>query len=183
MKNPGKRISLKEKRKEWQPNLSQYKKARAYMKKAGVILLFIMFIVLPSFAQQISGFYKIDTGTAELKKTINIWGYVQNPGRYEIPATTNLVQLIAYAGGPREYAVLDEVKVYRTLDDGKQIAREVDVEDPSKINPSDLTLNNEDTVVIDYSSTVTLRDIFSFVGAPVAMIASVILIIDRINHK
>lgn len=153
------------------------------MKKAGVLLLLIILFVLPVYAQQISGFYKIETGTAELTKTVNIWGYVQNPGRYEIPATTNLIQLITYAGGPREYAVLDEIKIYRTMEDGKQLEKEVDVENPSKTNPADLVLNNEDTIVIDYSSTVTIRDVLGFVGAPIAIVASVILIIDRINRN
>jgi len=46
-----------------------------------------------------------------------------------------------------------------------------------------LVLNNEDTIIIDYSATVTWKDIFGFIYAPVALIVSVIYIADRIKNK
>jgi protein involved in polysaccharide export with SLBB domain len=35
---------------------------------------------------------------------VNIWGFVKNPGRYEVPSSTDLIQLISFAGGPVQYA-------------------------------------------------------------------------------
>jgi len=149
-----------------------------------IILLFLMFIIsVPVFSQAVSGFYKIDDKNGELTKKVNVWGYVKNPGRYEVPVSTNLIQLIAIAGGPAQYALLDEVKVFRVLNDGTQDVRTVNVEEPDKTNKNDLVLNNEDTIIIDYSATVTWKDIFGFIYAPVALIVSVIYIADRIKNK
>ena len=46
---------------------------------------------------------------------VNIWGFVQKPGRYEVPSSTGLIQLISFAGGPVQYAKLDEVKLTRLM--------------------------------------------------------------------
>jgi len=46
---------------------------------------------------------------------INVWGSVNRPGKYRVPASTRLVQLISYAGGPAPDANLGEVKVVHDL--------------------------------------------------------------------
>ncbi|MDP4173270.1 MAG: SLBB domain-containing protein [Bacteroidota bacterium] len=145
--------------------------------------LFTLFALSSLLMAQSNGsaFYKIDNQTGELTKKINLWGYVKNPGRYEVPASTNLVQMIAYAGGPRDHALMDEVKVYSTLENGKSISKKVDLENPSRSSESDLILTNEDTIIVDYSSSVTIGEIFSFVGAPLAIVTSLILIADRLK--
>ncbi|MBM4162658.1 MAG: hypothetical protein FJ217_16365 [Ignavibacteria bacterium] len=53
--------------------------------------------------------------TAQPGGQVNIWGFVQKPGRYEVPSSTDLIQLISYAGGPVQYAKLDEVKLTRWI--------------------------------------------------------------------
>ncbi len=151
--------------------------------KRTIILLFFLLTAVPAFSQAVSGFYKIDDKNGELTKKVNIWGYVKNPGRYEVPVSTNLIQLIAIAGGPQQYALLDEVKVFRSSENGKQEIREVNVEEPDKTSKADLIINNEDTIIIDYSATVTWKDVFGFIYAPVALIVSVIYIADRIKNK
>lgn len=155
------------------------------MAKYRSFMVITMFLIISTqgFAQEVSGFYKVEDKSGELTKKVNVWGYVKNPGRYEVPASTNLVQLIAIAGGPEQYALLDEVKVYRNLENGEQTVTEVNVEEPDKTKKADLILNNEDTVIIDYSSTVTWKDIFSFIYAPVALVVSIIYIADRIKNK
>ncbi len=152
-------------------------------KRITILLFFLIVTSAPAFSQAVSNFYKIDDKNGELTKKVNIWGYVKNPGRYEVPVSTDLIQLIAIAGGPQQYALLDEVKIFRTTDNGKQEVREVNVEEPDKTSKASLTLNNEDTIIIDYSSTVTWKDIFGFIYAPVALIVSVIYIADRIKNK
>lgn len=149
-----------------------------------LVFLFVMFFV-PALVSEVYGqtaYYKIENEGGELMKKVNIWGYVKNPGRYEVPASTNLIQMIAYAGGPRDHALMDEVKVFRDSQSGIGASvKEIDVEEPSKIRQADLQILDEDTIVIDHSSSVTIGEIFSFIGAPVAIITSIIIIADRLG--
>ncbi len=46
---------------------------------------------------------------------VNLWGFVWHPGRYEVPSSTDIVQLISLGGGPLEHAQLDEVKIVRQI--------------------------------------------------------------------
>ena len=48
---------------------------------------------------------------------VNIWGYVQNPGKYLVPKGVTVQDLISYAGGPLIDANLDEIKLYRPKND------------------------------------------------------------------
>jgi protein involved in polysaccharide export with SLBB domain len=54
-------------------------------------------------------------GTAGLTIVVNLWGFVRNPGRYEVPSSTDLVQLISLGGGPLEHAKLEGVKIIRQI--------------------------------------------------------------------
>ncbi len=49
----------------------------------------------------------------ELLIKVNVWGFVQNPGQYMVPNGTDLISLISFAGGPREQAKLNKVKLIR----------------------------------------------------------------------
>ncbi len=49
----------------------------------------------------------------ELLIKVNIWGFVQKPGQYMVPNGTDLISLISFAGGPREEARLNNVKLIR----------------------------------------------------------------------
>lgn len=54
-------------------------------------------------------------GKEGLTIVVNLWGFVKNPGRYEVPSSTDLVQLISLGGGPLEHANLDGVKIVRQI--------------------------------------------------------------------
>lgn len=54
-------------------------------------------------------------GKEGLTIAVNLWGFVKNPGRYEVPSSTDLVQLISLGGGPLEHAELDGVKIVRQI--------------------------------------------------------------------
>lgn len=149
-----------------------------------IYYVFMLLVVLPVFAfsqSNGSAYYKIDNESGEMTKKVNVWGYVKNPGRYEVPISTNLIQIIAYAGGPRDHALMDEIKVYKNTETGSSTAKEVDLENPSRTREADLQLNNEDTIIIDHSSSVTIGEIFGFIAAPLAIVTSIILIADRIQ--
>ncbi|MBK9097288.1 MAG: SLBB domain-containing protein [bacterium] len=44
---------------------------------------------------------------------VQLWGYLENPGYYIVPAGTSLNELISLAGGPLEDASLDDIRVVR----------------------------------------------------------------------
>lgn len=50
----------------------------------------------------------------ELQMNVQIWGQVLKPGMYSVPQTTDLVGLISFAGGPTEYANLNNIRIVRT---------------------------------------------------------------------
>jgi len=96
----------------------------------------------------------------ELTMQVNIWGFVKNPGRYEVPTSTNLVQLVSYAGGPITDATLDDVTI--THERGGLVSgdleRSVDLENLSELGPEDLLLYPGDTVFIEHNSWLNVRD-------------------------
>lgn len=65
-------------------------------------------------------YYNFSSGSGcELK--VSIWGFVGNPGRYNLPCETNLMELLSFAGGPREGAFLDKILIIRRGGPEKQI--------------------------------------------------------------
>ena len=103
----------------------------------------------------------------ELTMNVNLWGAVKNPGRYEVPSSTDLVQLLSYAGGPLEAASLGSVKITRLVKkEGGATRGEyvVDLNDLANLESTRLVLNPGDTIFIDYSSWETWRDVFIVVG-------------------
>ncbi|GBD06340.1 hypothetical protein HRbin21_00128 [bacterium HR21] len=61
-----------------------------------------------------AAYYDLSFG-AGLTIPVNLWGYVRVPGRYLVPSSTTLVQLISFGGGPTEYARLTDVRVIRDV--------------------------------------------------------------------
>ena len=108
---------------------------------------------------------------------VNIWGFVAKPGRYEVPATTDLIQLISLAGGPQLYSRMEKVKITRFEKiDTAIIMKEifVNLSDASKVNPVSLKLCQGDVIEIDHTSWIEWKDIFPAITT-VAVIASAIL--------
>jgi hypothetical protein len=137
---------------------------------------------LPS-ASAASYYYIAKPG--ELTMQVNIWGFVQKPGRYEVPSSTDLIQLISFAGGPVQYAKLDEVRLTRMiLNDTTGAKQEIilNLEHLDKLAQSSLALYPGDTIFIDHTGWLTLRDVFSFVTTA-AVITSAIAQIMWASRK
>ena len=47
----------------------------------------------------------------EITMSVNLWGFVGGPGHYEIPASTTLVGLLSYAGGPTPQSRLTDIRI------------------------------------------------------------------------
>ena len=72
-----------------------------------------------SLRQSVGAFYDYsDPNGINIK--VSIWGYVKFPGRYVLPAVSDVKDLISYAGGVNDDAYLDELRVYRVNADSSQ---------------------------------------------------------------
>ena len=63
-----------------------------------------------------------------------VWGYVEFPGQYIIPASSSVNDLLALAGGPTPDAHLDDLRLFRINPDSSQTM--------VKFNYNDLLWNN-----------------------------------------
>jgi hypothetical protein len=92
----------------------------------GIIALTLLAFSIPARAQILEGvqartgtfstqggsYYNFSGGSGcDLK--VGVWGFVRNPGRYNIPCETNILELMSYCGGPQPGAYLDRVKIVR----------------------------------------------------------------------
>jgi hypothetical protein len=59
-----------------------------------------------------------DPNTINIK--VSVWGYAQSPGRYLVPISTTIKDLISYAGGPDVNANLDDLRLYRINQNGEE---------------------------------------------------------------
>lgn len=110
----------------------------------------------------------------EITITVNLWGQILRPGRYEVISTTDLVQLISFAGGPQQYANMDEVRVMRfDKVDGRDTVCEFIVDMEKLKSPHPFLLKPGDTVIIKSSAWPAIRDAFSVVTTA-AIISSAI---------
>lgn len=49
--------------------------------------------------------------SGEIRIDVNLWGYVVNPGHFTVPGSTNLVEMLSYAGGPSSAARLVDIRI------------------------------------------------------------------------
>lgn len=155
-----------------------------------VILLIIggLFPVIPGWAQDLqsglapvlpsasAGAYYYIAKPGELTMQINLWGFVKNPGRYEVPTSTDLIQLISFAGGPLQHADMAEIRITRIVNADTShslVEFEIDLEELGGRWGGKLVLYPGDTIFIDHSRWLTIRDVFSVVTT-LAIITSAI---------
>ncbi len=73
---------------------------------------------------------------------VQLWGYVKYPGYYVVPSYSTLNDLMSFAGGPLEDAMLDDLRIYRNDEKaGKQL---------SHYNINDLLWNDSLTTKIEF---------------------------------
>ncbi len=97
---------------------------------------------------------------------VNLWGSVRNPGRYEVPSSTDLVQLISLGGGPLQSAELDEVKIVRqmSLPDSsyKTEVIKVNLNDFLKTGQKSPLLLPGDTIIVPGSTFSAVEQVVAF---------------------
>lgn len=91
----------------------------------------------------------------EITMPINLWGAVNHPGRYEIPISTDLVELLSFAGGPTSRALMDEVRIIRTVRRDnlmRKVEFQVNLDEMQRLDEKALDLEPGDTIVIEGGS-------------------------------
>ncbi len=154
--------------------------------------LFIsLFLSLPAVAQLESGIGASLTGASsaayyyiskpgEITMPVNLWGYVKNPGRYEVPISTDLIQLVSYAGGPLADADMGSVKITRVVrreDAIRKVEYSVNLNHLDKLDDKALNLEPGDTIYIE-SVSFKVADVFNFITTAAIITASIANVIS-----
>ena len=116
-------------------------------------------------------------GTVLMK--VNIWGAVGKPGIHHVPARTNIISLLSYAGGPGPKALLEDVYIKReTANSRKKI--EIDMDELiSSASHMNIVLEPNDIVVVPREEPWVSQNtviVVSLVSTVVAIIATGVII-------
>ena len=89
---------------------------------------------------------------------VAVWGYVSRPGKYVVPAYTTVSDLLSFAGGPNRDSELEDLRIYRTLENGK--------EEMIKFNYNDIMWENNLSTKIRSIPELQASDILIIPGSP-----------------
>lgn len=116
----------------------------------------------------------------DLTIIVNVVGFVQRPGRYEIASTIDLINLISLAGGPSPDGALDKVTITRIMKQGEKVLRKdlhFDLENYKMMNDDDLVLSPGDVVNIDRTAWSSFRDGFGVVVSGAIIVTAITQVI------
>jgi hypothetical protein len=117
----------------------------------------------------------------ELTIIVNIIGFVQRPGRYEISSSIDLPNLLSLAGGPISDGTMKGVKISRFVKNDARLDRKevtVDLDDLTKVNFASLVLQNGDIIEVDRSGWATFRDVVGVVMTVATLTVAVATVIN-----
>lgn len=60
---------------------------------------------------------------------VSVWGYAKYPGKYFIPAYSNVNDLLSFAGGPTVDARIEKLRLYRVDKDSNQVMVQFNYDD------------------------------------------------------
>lgn len=133
--------------------------------------------------RQTASRYIFSASSDALLMTVKIWGEVKQPGLYDIPIGTDLIELISSAGGPTDNAKLSKIKLIHAVPDSitNQLVFEIDVKEFLESGDIELIpeIKPNDTIIVQTKPSKYLiswsQQILSFVSG----IALVQYYIDR----
>lgn len=113
---------------------------------------------------------------------VNLWGAVRRPGIHHIPVKTNLIELMSFAGGPNDNAILDEVTIKRISgNEQKKIA--VDLAEVIHTHKNyDLLLKPDDIIVVPAAKPWVSQDLF-MTAMIISVVASTVLSVHLIENR
>lgn len=112
---------------------------------------------------------------------INLWGAVHKPGIHRVPAKTDLLSLMSYAGGPKDNAILDEVTIKRDLGKTQKLIT-VNLEDLVKgASHHQINLAPNDVIVVPASKPLVSQDTLTIISVTSIILSTVFtaILIDR----
>lgn len=116
---------------------------------------------------------------------VQLWGYVKFPGYYIIPSYSNMSDLLSFAGGPLEDAILKDVRIYRKTDEKSELFKynfnDLLWEDSLKTEINFPKLNAGDVVVVPGEPRYFLRQDISFYLSLTTALASIVALIISIT--
>lgn len=116
----------------------------------------------------------------EITIVVNVLGFVQKPGRYEISKNVDLVNLLSLAGGATPDGTLSDVKITRIVEiEGKIRMREfsLNLEEIARVNRADLILSPGDVIQVGRSAWSGFRDVFGVVVGAAVIVTAVATVI------
>lgn len=119
---------------------------------------------------------------------VQLWGYVRAPGYYIVPAGLSIHELISFAGGPTEDALLDEIRVAK-IKEGTQTVMETynynDLmwEDGIKNQINFVRLEAGDIIVVPGEPRYFLREDISFYLSLITALASIWALVFTITRN
>ena len=164
------------------------------MRLSNVSLLLALFIGAPGIAVAQINTSSLLSATSEkttstnyyfarpndLTIIVNVVGFVQRPGRYEIATSIDLVNLISLAGGPTPDGTMSKVTVRRMVRTGEANhtnERHFDLDDLNDFIADDLVLSPGDIVHVDRTSWSVFRDAFGVVVSAAIITSAVATVI------
>ena len=136
-----------------------------------------------------SGLYDFsDPGSVNIK--VAIWGYVTRPGKYIVPDYTSVSDLLSFAGGPNQNAEMDDLRIFRNLENGKEemikftyddIMWGSEIEVKSRILPK---LQASDVLIVPGSPRFFFKDWFNLglqVFSAALAVINLYLLVQRYN--
>jgi hypothetical protein len=117
----------------------------------------------------------------DLTIIVNVVGFIQRPGRYEIASTIDLINLLSLAGGPTADGALNKVKITRIIKEGERISRkeiQYDLEDLTVLKSEDLGLLPGDVISIGRTSWSQFRDSFGVIVSAAIITSAIAQVIN-----
>ncbi len=112
---------------------------------------------------------------------VQLWGYVKFPGYYIIPSYSNINDLISFAGGPLEDALMEDVRIFRKTDEKSELLKfnfnDLLWEDTLLTEISFPKLTAGDVVIVPGEPRYFLRQDVSFYLSITTALASIVAII------
>lgn len=119
---------------------------------------------------------------------VSVWGFVRYPGRYLIPNTSNVRDLISYAGGPTDDAHLDDLRLYRS-NDSTQTLLKFDYNDllwdpvfkTNRQKPPEIQVG--DILLVPGTPRLYFRDYFTMTLQIVSTLISLTILVLNLTRK
>lgn len=116
---------------------------------------------------------------------VQLWGYVKYPGYYVVPSYSTMNDLLSFAGGPLEDAMMEDVRIYRKTGEKSELYKynfnDLLWEDTLMTEIEFPNLTAGDVVIVPGEPRYFLREDVSFYLSVTTALASVIALIISIT--